>query len=88
MFVDGPHPAAFLPCVTNIFRRLFRIYAHIYHHHFLKISELECEAHLNTTFKHFVTFVLEFSLIPVSEMEPLQELVAQLVDVPENSCIS
>ena len=33
-----------------IFKRLFRVYAHIYHSHFQKIVSLGAEAHLNTCF--------------------------------------
>jgi hypothetical protein len=40
-----------------IFKRLFRVYAHIYHSHFQKIVGLGAEAHLNTCFKHFIYFV-------------------------------
>ncbi len=42
----------------TIFKRLFRVYAHIYHSHFKQIQQLEEEAHLSTCFKHFITFTL------------------------------
>jgi hypothetical protein len=31
-----------------MFKRLFRVYAHIYHSHFIQIQKLGEEAHLNT----------------------------------------
>ena len=43
-----PFPKNFQPIVKNIFKRLFRVYAHIYHSHFQKIVGLGAEAHLNT----------------------------------------
>lgn len=46
-----PFPKQFQQVVKTIFKRLFRIYAHIYHTHFTKIVSLGAEAHLvcNTT---------------------------------------
>lgn len=49
-------PPNFPDVVKTIFKRLFRVYAHIYHSHFQKIVNLKEEAHLNTCFKHFVLF--------------------------------
>lgn len=46
-----PFPKNFRETVRNIFKRLFRVYAHIYHSHFPKIVALGEEAHLNTSFK-------------------------------------
>ena len=52
----SPFPENFQDVVKTIFKRLFRVYAHIYHSHFQKIVSLKEEAHLNTCFKHFVLF--------------------------------
>lgn len=52
----APFPSNFREVVKTIFKRLFRVYAHIYHSHFQKIVSLKEEAHLNTCFKHFVLF--------------------------------
>ena len=49
--VGVPFPRNFVSSVQNIFKRLFRVYAHIYHSHFPKIVSLGEEAHLNTSFK-------------------------------------
>lgn len=46
-----PFPRQFQTVVKNIFKRLFRVYAHIYYNHFQKIVSLGEEAHLNTCFK-------------------------------------
>jgi MOB kinase activator 1 len=54
------------------------VYAHIYHQHFSQVVQLGEEAHLNTSFKHFIFFVQEFSLIERREQAPLQELIDKL----------
>ncbi|PRP84570.1 Mps1 binder-like protein [Planoprotostelium fungivorum] len=75
-----PFPKSFQTSVKNIFKRLFRVYAHIYHSHFNKIVSLGEEAHLNTSFKHFIYFVQEFQLVEKKELAPLQELITQLMN--------
>ena len=55
-FAGAPFPSNFKDVVKTIFKRLFRVYAHIYHSHFQKIVSLKEEAHLNTCFKHFILF--------------------------------
>lgn len=75
----NPYPAGFEDIVKNIFRRLFRVYAHVYYWHFPKIRELQEEAHLNTAFKHFMFFVWEFDLIPPEELTPLHDLLINLM---------
>lgn len=52
-----PFPANFMDVVRTIFKRLFRVYGHMYHSHFKQIIGLGEEAHLNTCFKHFIIFV-------------------------------
>eukprot|EP00210_Caulerpa_lentillifera_P001973 g1893.t1 len=65
----------FLDSVKKIFKRLFRVYAHIYHSHFRCVVTLNIEAHLNTSFKHFFFFTKQFSLIEEKELAPLKELI-------------
>lgn len=74
-----PFPTDFTQRVQQIFKRLFRVFAHIYYSHFDRIAALGVEPHLNTSFKHFMYFVYEFGLIPNrQELEPLQELIDKL----------
>eukprot|EP01087_Luapelamoeba_hula_P010058 TRINITY_DN2645_c0_g1_i1.p1 TRINITY_DN2645_c0_g1~~TRINITY_DN2645_c0_g1_i1.p1 ORF type:complete len:215 (+),score=48.18 TRINITY_DN2645_c0_g1_i1:138-782(+) len=77
--VDVPFPRNFKVEVQTIFKRLFRVYAHIYYHHFNKICELGEEAHLNTCFKHFYYFIEEFGLVDKKEMAPLEDLINNLI---------
>mmetsp|Transcript_18598 Transcript_18598/g.60630 ORF Transcript_18598/g.60630 Transcript_18598/m.60630 type:complete len:214 (+) Transcript_18598:111-752(+) len=70
-----PFPPNFEEAVKTIMRRLFRVYAHIYHSHFQRVASLGAEAHVNSCFKHFVMFSRAFSLIEPKELAPLQDLV-------------
>jgi len=73
--IGVPFPKNFLASAKTILKRLFRVYAHIYHQHFSEVVHLREEAHLNTSFKHFIFFVQEFILIEKRELAPLQELI-------------
>lgn len=79
---DIPFPKSFLSVVKVIFKRLFRVYAHIYYTHFDKIMSLSAEAHLNTCFKHFSMFVKEFELVDAKELAPLAHLIANFTKPP------
>lgn len=76
--IGVPFPKTFMSEAKKIMRRLFRVYAHIYHQHFSEVVSLGEEAHLNTSFKHFIFFVQEFELIDKKELVPLQELIFKL----------
>ena len=77
--VGVPFSKSFLPIAKTILKRLFRVYGHIYHQHFSDVMQLGEEAHLNTSFKHFIYFIQEFSLIDKRELAPLQELIDKLL---------
>ena len=47
-----PFPTDFIERVQNIFKRLFRVYAHIYYCHFERMTALGAEPHLNTCARH------------------------------------
>ncbi|TRZ12338.1 hypothetical protein HGM15179_014758 [Zosterops borbonicus] len=76
--IGVPFPKNFMSVAKTILKRLFRVYAHIYHQHFDSVMRLQEEAHLNTSFKHFIFFVQEFSLIDRRELAPLHELIEKL----------
>ncbi|CCE62805.1 hypothetical protein TPHA_0D01650 [Tetrapisispora phaffii CBS 4417] len=78
---SGTFPNRFIQKVAiPILRRLFRVYAHIYCHHFNEILELNLQTVLNTSFRHFCLFVQEFQLLRPSDFGPLLELVNELRD--------
>jgi len=61
--------------IKTIFKRIFRIYAHIYHSHYSKVVALGYKEHYFTSLKHFIYFVQEFKLIAPAELAPLEDLV-------------
>ena len=65
----------------KILSRMYRVFVHVYIHHFDKIKEMDhlnAEAHLNTLFRHFYFFVTEFNLLSDKDLEPLAELVKKI----------
>ncbi|XP_006650185.1 MOB kinase activator-like 1A [Oryza brachyantha] len=77
--IGAPFPPNFGEVIRTIFKRLFRVYAHIYHSHFQMVVKLKEEAHLSTCFKHFVLFTWEFSLIDRAELAPLKDLIEPII---------
>jgi len=73
-------PTDFKVYVKDIFKRLFRIFAIIYHRHFNTIEKLDAAAHLNTCFKHFMFFVLEFNLVDEKEMKALKGPADRMIE--------
>lgn len=76
--VGEPFPANIREVICTIFKRLFRVYAHLYTCHFQSMQEMGAEPHLNTCFRHFMLFVREFSLIQPQELAPLRELIDRI----------
>ncbi|KAI5967122.1 MOB2 [Candida theae] len=68
-------PQFFIKDVKNISRQMFRIFAFIYYNQFDKIVHLSLEAHFNSFFAHFISFIKEFNLLDKKELEPLQPLI-------------
>jgi len=72
-------PRNFRKRVNEIYRRLFRVYAHIYHTHLEQMKEKGSEAHLNSCFKHFVIFSNQFGLLDERNFDPLKSLVIRII---------
>ncbi|GAV53597.1 hypothetical protein ZYGR_0AK00990 [Zygosaccharomyces rouxii] len=78
---SGQFPPNFISkYVVQMLRRLFRVYAHMYCHHFNEILELNLQTVLNTSFRHFCLFAQEFELLKPADFGPLLELVIELRD--------
>ncbi|KAM9262919.1 LOW QUALITY PROTEIN: MOB kinase activator 3B [Morus bassanus] len=73
--VGVPFPKNFLQICKKILCRLFRVFVHVYIHHFDRIILMGAEAHVNTCYKHFYYFVTELNLIDRKELEPLGNVV-------------
>lgn len=75
---DVPFPKNFVSICKKILTRLFRVFVHVYIHHFDRLVAIGAEAHVNTCYKHFYYFVNEFELVSQKEFEPLTELTRKL----------
>ena len=65
----------FRTLVKNVFKRWFRVYAHIYHSHFDTVEDLKLKCHMNSSFRHYIKFCNEFSLIHDREFGPMTRLI-------------
>ncbi|XP_036792659.1 MOB kinase activator 3B isoform X2 [Oncorhynchus mykiss] len=66
-----PFPKNFTQICKKIICRLFRVFVHVYIHHFDRMILMGAEAHVNTCYKHFYYFSTELNLIDRKELEPL-----------------
>jgi MOB kinase activator 1 len=57
---DAPFTKNFRDTIKQVLKRLFRVYAHMYYHHFDKIRGLGEEAHINTCFQVQAPFSFSF----------------------------
>ncbi|CAG5118342.1 unnamed protein product [Candidula unifasciata] len=76
--VGKPFPKNYLSVAKTILKRLFRVFVHVYIHHFDKLLAIGAEAHVNTCYKHFYYFVTEYNLIDKKELEPLREMTERI----------
>lgn len=76
--VDKEFPPDYEDTCRAISKRLFRVYAHIYHHHLHDVRRLQEEAHMNTSLKHYIYFVQEFGLVSEKDLDPLKEYIQNL----------
>lgn len=80
MIAGVPFPKSFPSMIRQVFKRMYRVYAHIYCHHYPVIRELGLEAHLNTSFKHYVLFIDEHGLASGKDFwGPLGDLVESML---------
>lgn len=73
-----PFPKNFQSNCKKILSRLFRVFVHVYIHHFDRITQLGAEAHVNTCYKHFIYFVTEFNLLRREEIQPLIQMTYRM----------
>lgn len=73
-------PKSFPSMIRQVFKRMYRVYAHIYCHHYPVVHELGLEPHLNTSFKHYVLFIDEHHLCSGKDFwGPLGDLVDSML---------
>jgi MOB kinase activator 1 len=71
-------PKKFDSTIKNIFKRLVRVYGHLYYSHYEVFRENGVDNILNTSFKHFMFFVLEFELVAKKDLIPYEELIVKI----------
>lgn len=73
-------PKNFQATIRQLVKRLFRVYAHIYCHHYPVIVALGLDPHMNTSFKHYVLFIKEFDLESGKDFYgPLSDMVETIL---------
>lgn len=68
-------PQRFETEVKNMYKQMFRVYAHLYWQHWLAFWELSAHRELNTCFVHFINVGRIYNLLSDKDMEPMQPLV-------------
>ncbi|KAJ1672603.1 Mitotic exit network component [Spiromyces aspiralis] len=78
--VATPFPPTFLAQLApTIFRRLLRVYAHLYYHHYNQLSQLGLDTMLNTSFNHFTLFVTRWELVNNQELAPVKDIIKSMI---------
>jgi len=78
---ESLYPANFKAVVADISRRIFRTYAHLYHHHHAEIGDnsiIQAD-HFEKSFKLFYLFVIEFKLVAAGDLAPMESLISTIV---------
>lgn len=73
-------PESLIPCSKVILKRMFRVYAHIYHSHIDDFMDLKADEHLNFSFKRFIYFVLEYDLVHSKELNALRRTICKITE--------
>ncbi|KAI8326242.1 mps one binder kinase activator-like 1 protein [Martensiomyces pterosporus] len=74
-----PFPQGFKEKVAcPILKRMVRVYAHLYWHHYPQIRQVGLATMLNTSFNHFILFVTKFDLVDNSELQAVKDVVKSL----------
>lgn len=68
-------PQRFENEIKNMYKQMFRCYAHLYWQHWLDFWHLNCYRELNTCFVHFINVARLYNLLSEKDTEPMQPLV-------------
>jgi len=68
-------PQRFESEIKNMYKQMFRCYAHLYWQHWLAFWDLNCYRELNTCFVHFINVARLYNLLSEKDAEPMQPLV-------------
>ncbi|KAG8944062.1 Maintenance of ploidy protein mob2 [Tulasnella sp. 424] len=63
-----PFPPTFASTAKHIYRQLLRVFAHIFHSHYVHLLHLQSEPHFNSLFAHFLAFGKEYDLLDIKDI--------------------
>ncbi|CBK24102.2 uncharacterized protein [Blastocystis hominis] len=72
-----PFPRDYLDKVKNIFRRILRVYEHIYYSHISLLRHLSLLDQFQFSLCHFIFFADQFDLVTSQNFRPLQDFLNQ-----------
>lgn len=72
------YPDDFDQITQGIFRRLFRVFTHVFTSHYDNLERRGLNATFNTIFIHFMHFSEEFNLMSPAELQPAQALLKDI----------
>ncbi|ORX68376.1 putative MOB1 protein [Linderina pennispora] len=62
----------------NIMKRMLRVYAHLYWHHYPQMRQVGLATMMNTSFNHFILFVTKYDLVKSEELQPVKDVIKNL----------
>ena len=65
--------------VQHIFKRLFRVYAHVYHSHYPYICSINADRALNACFARFCWFIHVWELVDARQLAPLKDVMDEIM---------
>lgn len=77
---DDSVPKEFWESTRRIALGLYWIFSHLYYRHYKVYKELGISDFLNASFKHFILFVNEFSLIEIKMMGNMKKMVTKILE--------
>ncbi|KAJ2083218.1 Mitotic exit network component [Coemansia sp. RSA 988] len=60
---------------SQILKRMLRVYAHLYWHHYPQICQVGLATMLNTSFTHFTLFVTKYKLVSDTELQAVKDVI-------------
>jgi len=68
-----------LETFSDIAKKVFRVYAHLYHNHFARLEAIGMIDELNSNFLHFIYFVTYHQMLKSRELFPLRDLISNIL---------
>ena len=65
--------------IQHIFKRLFRVYAHVYHSHYPYICSINVDRALNACFARFCWFIHVWELVDARQLAPLKDVMEEIM---------